>query len=189
VLSSIKQPPKENKMPEEKKLTNGDLVAGDAALARYMGTNDRVNPELGMSVRKHVKLAYGLARNAQILRPYLEAMQDALKPSEALQAFYKAKQALQQRPEKDKTLQEALTELDAANVPALDEHFAIQERNIELMKEVVSDLPKFYKISLKHVPGWETGEGVLLAGDLLTFMQLGILCDPEDPPAPAVAPN
>jgi len=176
-------------MPEEKKLTNGDLVAGDVALARYMGTNDRVNPELGMAVRTHVKLAYGLARNAQILRPYLEAMQEVLKPSEALAAFYKAKQALQQRPNKDKSLQESLAELDASNAPALDEHFAIQERNTELMKEPVIDLPKFYKISLKHVPGWETGEGVLLAGDLLTFMQLGILQEPEDVPDPVTAPN
>jgi len=174
-------------MSEEKKLTNGELVAGDVALARYMGTVDRVNPELGMQARKHVKLAYGLARNAQILRPYLEAMQDALKPSETLQAFYKAKQALQQRgPGKEKSLQEALTELEATNVEAVNEHFAIQERNVELMKEEVIDPPKFYKMSLKLVPGWEGGEGVLLPGDLLMFMQLGILYDVEEP---AVVPN
>ena len=177
-------------MPEEKKLTNGELVACDAALARYMGTVERVNPELGMQARKHVKLAYGLARNAQILRPYLEAMQDALKPSEMLQSFYKAKQALQQRgPGKDKSMQDALLALDAENVEALNEHFAIQDRNVELMKEEVLDPPKFYKMSLKLIPGWESGEGVLLPGDLLMFMQVGILYDAEEkaPEAPTSA--
>jgi hypothetical protein len=176
-------------MSETKKLTNGDLVACDTALARYMGTIDRITPELGMQVRKHVKLAYGLMRNVQIVRPYLDAMQEVLKPSEALQEYYKAKRNLEQRgPGKDKKMQDAILELEAAHTEALNEHFALQERNLELMKAELTATPEFYKMPVSLLPGWESGEGVLLPGDLLQFMQLGIFYDPAEVPAPVADP-
>jgi len=154
------------------KITNSVLFGLDQLLARHAET-------------RSVKWKYCIARNVTILKPFLEAVRTALKPSEEFFSFQRESQNIEKLA--DKTPEEKavlVTELKAKYPTVEAETEELTKKQEELLSEEVEI--SFYKMSAANLPGWKEKEGPsneedeVGLGDIISLIDIGILFDPKE---------
>ena len=189
-------------------ITNQQIANLDALIGQYSGAvpqtmmnpDDRARRLDTMDrVRKYTKFAFGLARNLNIIKPILVALQGTLK-NEKLEAYQKAFNELVGEKLEAK-------EMESRTAKLKKEHGSealIVENNRrygELMEMDAcrddGEPVQFYRIPITYLPGWNDADdcpedarnGAVGPLDISTLMEFGILYDPDEETPGKVVPR
>ena len=173
-------------------VTNKQVLELDMVLGKYVGSSNGMMPPQEAErraartarVSRFAKFSYGLARNIGIIRPAVQAYQEAMRLDE-VEAYQGAVKALQSEKLEGEEFEKRLTELNKEHdVDGLNKK--LQDRQKELLDADAG--VTLYRMPVTQIPGWNDAEdlpeeqrnGVVDPVDLAVLLDAGVLYDPAD---------